>query len=339
MKYKLIAILLTGVLIGFATCFYWKKLNLGLSGFSVATKQIENDKGIIKITFAQWGKEKYLIYLPIYIAQEKGLFAKHGLDVSLIFSGNDDQVFATVIRGDAQFGVGDPIFTAISRQRGLDGVVVASIVDHVALWGVAKSNAKKYDIPKDFVNTAVGTFPRPSTTYTLMKEMIEKNKVSEAKIVETPIGNELALLEAGQADVVMMLEPAASIAESRGYHVVTSFPKLWGSFAFTGLSTTESWIKDHNSALLAVRQALEEALNLLHDDTDGAVEVAKALFPTLDAKVVDSAVRRMVVDGTVPQHIDILPESWSKAVSVRQSVGDLQIGNNCEVCIFKDSSK
>jgi len=339
MKYKLIAFLLTGVLIGFATCFYWKKLNIGLSDISVATKQIENDKGITKITIAQWGKEKYLIYLPVYIAQEKGLFAKYGLDVSLIFSGNDDQVFATVVRGDAQFGVGDPIFTAISRQRGLDGVVVASIVDHVALWGVAKSDTKKYDIPKDFENTAVGTFPRPSTTYTLMKEMIEKNKVSGAKIVETPIGNELALLESGQADVVMMLEPAASIAEARGYHVVTSFPKLWGSFAFTGLSTTESWIKDHNSILLAVRRALEDALNLLHDNTDEAVEVAKGLFQNLDAKVVDSAVRRMIADGTVPKHIDISPESWSKAISVRQSVGDLQVGNNCEVCVFKDKSK
>jgi NitT/TauT family transport system substrate-binding protein len=339
MKYKLIAFLLTGFLIGFVACFYWKKLNTELLSISLTTNQTERSKELAKITFAQWGKEKYLIYLPIYIAQEKGLFAKYGLDISLIFSGNDDQVFATVVRGDAQFGIGDPIFTAISRQRGLDGVVVASIVDHVALWGVAKSDAKKYLIPKDFENIAVGTFPRPSTTYTLMKEMVEKNKIAGAKIVETPIGNELALLEAGQANVVMMLEPAASIAESRGYHVVTSFPKLWGSFAFTGLSTTESWIKDHNSTLLAVRQALDEALTLLHDDTDGAIEVAKTLFPTLDAKVVDSAVRRMVADGTVPQHIDISPESWSKAVSVRQSVGDLKVGNNCEVCIFKDSSK
>ena len=71
-----------------------------------------------KITIAQWGQEKYLIYLPVYIAQDKGFFKEQGLDVSIVFSGNDDQVFATVARGDAQFGVGDPIFTAISRNRG-----------------------------------------------------------------------------------------------------------------------------------------------------------------------------------------------------------------------------
>src|SRR5579863_8709222 len=79
-----------------------------------------------KIVVAQWGQEKYLIYLPVYIAQEKGFFKARNLDVSIAFSGNDDQVFATVARGDAQFGVGDPIFTAMSRQRGFDGIVVAS---------------------------------------------------------------------------------------------------------------------------------------------------------------------------------------------------------------------
>ena len=45
--------------------------------------------------------------------------------------------------------------------------------------------------------------------------MIRSNRVPNARIVEVPIGSETALLESGQADVVMMLEPAASIAESR----------------------------------------------------------------------------------------------------------------------------
>src|ERR1700733_11654231 len=65
-----------------------------------------------KVTVAQWGQEKYLIYLPFYIAQEKGFFKEEGLDINVKFSGNDDQVFATVLKGEAQFGIGDPVFTA-----------------------------------------------------------------------------------------------------------------------------------------------------------------------------------------------------------------------------------
>ena len=71
-----------------------------------------------KVVISQFGKEKFLLYLPLYIAMEDGLFAKRGLDIDLRFVGNDDQIFATVISGDAMFGVGDPVFAAISREKG-----------------------------------------------------------------------------------------------------------------------------------------------------------------------------------------------------------------------------
>ena len=121
---------------------YWKKYILIAIGAVILLAMVDllmwhvsekgPNSGLTHVTVSQWGQEKYLIYLPVYIAQEEGFFKDHGLDVSITFSGNDDQVFATVARGDAQFGVGDPIFTAISRQRGFDGIVVASIVDRVA---------------------------------------------------------------------------------------------------------------------------------------------------------------------------------------------------------------
>ncbi|SRR6266851_1514390 len=288
--------------------------------------------GVAKITIAQWGQEKYLIYLPVYIAQEKGFFMEQGLDVSIVFSGNDDQVFATVARGDAQFGVGDPIFTAISRNRGFDGIVLASIVDRVALWGVTKSD-KKYAAPTDFTSTKIGTFPRPSTTYTLVKEMIAENKLRDTTIVEAAIGNELALLESGNADVVMLLEPAASIAESKGYHVATSFPALWGPYAFTGLTSTESYRKANPAVVAAMRTALSQALNLAHEQPQQAIAVAQKLFPNLDSHVLQIAVNRMINDRTVPTSVNIEKEGWLKAVSVRQDMGDLRRGSEYLECI------
>ncbi len=290
------------------------------------------DSAMMRITIAQWGQERYLIYLPVYIALEKGFFESRGLNVSIVFSGNDDQVFATVARGAAQFGVGDPIFTAVSRQRGFDGIVVATIVDRVALWGVTKTR-KQYSVPADFTNTAVGTFPRPSTTYTLIKQMIEANNILGAKIVEVSIGNELALLESGNADVVMLLEPAASIAESKGYHVATSFPNLWGPFAFTGLTTTEAFRKGNAKTVESMRAALADALILAHEKPEEAITIAKTLFPNLDSIVVENAVRRMISDQTIPLKVEISKESWFKAVEIRQSIGDLKLGSQYLECI------
>ncbi|HEY4905448.1 MAG TPA: ABC transporter substrate-binding protein [Candidatus Sulfotelmatobacter sp.] len=305
---------------------------VGIAFVLTRDRKSEPSSGTTKITIAQWGQERYLIYLPVYIAQEKGFFKEQGLDVSIVFSGNDDQVFATVARGDAQFGVGDPIFTAISRNRGFDGIVVASIVDRVALWGVTKSD-KKYAKATDFADTKIGTFPRPSTTYTLVKEMIDQNKVRGATIVEAAIGNELALLESGNADLVMLLEPAASIAESKGYHVATSFPSLWGPYAFTGLTSTETYRRANPAAVSSMRSAISRALNLAHEKPEEAVAVAQRLFPNLDSRVLQVAVKRMIDDGTIPTNVDVSKEGWLKAVSVRQNMGDLKAGSQYLECV------
>ncbi len=96
-----------------------------------------------KVVIAQFGKEKFLLYLPLYVAMEEGLFEKQGLDVQLQFAGNDDQIFATVISGAATFGVGDPVFAAISREKGGPGRIVAMMVTRIGLSGYTN----KRDIP------------------------------------------------------------------------------------------------------------------------------------------------------------------------------------------------
>jgi NitT/TauT family transport system substrate-binding protein len=291
----------------------------------------KNGKATIRV--AQWGQEKYLIYLPFYIAQEAGFFETQGLDVNLSYSGNDDQVFASVLRADAQFGIGDPIFSAISRNRGGDGVVVGQVVDRVALWGVAKQGAKRRDTPADFANTRVGTFPRPSTTYSLMREMFDREKVNGARIIEVPIGSEVALLESNEADVVMMLEPAASNAVEAGYEIVTSLPKLWGSFAFTGMSAVKAYTDQNPEIVDKVRAAMQSALNLAHQKSPEAISIAQRLFGSMDKDVVEAAVRRMLADQTIPRQFAVSPEGWQAAVRVRQAMGELKSGDYTSVVI------
>lgn len=287
-----------------------------------------------EIVVAQWGSEKYLIYLPLYIAEEAGFLEKRGIRLKIEYSGNDDQVFAKVLRGDAQFGVGDPIFTAISRQQGADGVVLASIVDRVALWGVSKSDAPA-TAAQGFAGKRIGTFPRPSTTYTLLNDTIATNNVRGSEILEVPIGSELSLLESDSADIVMLLEPAASLAEDQGYHIVTSFPKIWGKFAFTGLTSTEKYVSNNKETADAMISALQEAVELAHSDRDRAVKIAQSLFPNVKSTVIANAVNRMLNDETLPQSVIPDQSAWEESMAVRKRVGDVEKDNSCSECLYK----
>lgn len=279
------------------------------------------------VTVAQWGQEKYLIYLPFYIAQEKGFFNDEHLDITVKFSGNDDQVFATVLKNEAQFGIGDPVFTAISREKGAKGKVIGSIVDGVTIWGVTnKANVKPIEKADDLAGLKVGTFPDPSTNYALMKKTILKggDALRNTKIIQAPIGAQLALLESGSADIGMDLEPGTSIAESKGYRVVYSSPKFYGRFAFTGITATESYITSNKETVQKFINAIEKALQYCRTDEAGATAIASKLFPKLDKTVVGSAVKRMIADKTIPDHVIMSDEAWQKAMQVRVAIGDLK---------------
>lgn len=280
-----------------------------------------------KVTVAQWGQEKYLIYLPFYVAMEKGFFSNEKLDVDIRFSGNDDQVFASVLQGGASFGIGDPIFTAIANEREKDlGYVVASIVHGVAIWGVTnKEGIPEIVSKKDLANLRVGTFPAPSTNFTLMKETIVSGgpDLQSTQIVQAPIGSQIALLERGVADIAMVLEPAASKAQAQGYRVVFSSPKFYGPFAFTGLTTSADFVRENPAVVQAMVNGLQQALMFCHSDPNGTIDIAQKLFPTLDRNVVERAVTRMLAEKTVPESVLVSEASWQAALGVRITVGDL----------------
>jgi NitT/TauT family transport system substrate-binding protein len=75
-----------------------------------------------EVTIAEYGS--LLIYLPLYIAQDKGYFDQQSVHVKFVDSGGDDKTFAALVSGSAQFGVADPTFTAIAREKGQRAVVV-----------------------------------------------------------------------------------------------------------------------------------------------------------------------------------------------------------------------
>jgi len=197
-----------------------------------------------RVVIAQYGKEKFLLYLPLYIAMEEGLFAKRGIEIDLRFAGNDDQIFATVISGSAQFGVGDPVFAAISREKGGPGKIVAMMVTRLGLSGYTnKASVPDIVNARDATGLRIGSLPAPSTMYTLLTEFVRNNKLQGTKITQAAIGAQLAALEAGTVDVAVDLEPSVSLAESKGYRVNFLFDRFTETQAITGISTLESTIQ------------------------------------------------------------------------------------------------
>ena len=65
------------------------------------------------------------------------------------------------------------------------------------------------------------------------------------------------------------------------------------------------------------------ALTLMQKDPGEAVAVARKEFPTLDAAVVESAVKRMLADHVYPEGVDIAPPALTLALDTQIALGNL----------------
>jgi NitT/TauT family transport system substrate-binding protein len=165
------------------------------------------------------------------------LFEKRGIEVKLKFVGNDDQIFASVMSGEADIGVGDPVFAAIAGEKGFPGRVIAEMVKKIGLTGVTKGDVS-VKAPKDLAGKRICSFPAPSTTYTLLTEMIRKSDVRNTKIVQVAMGSQLAALSAKQCEIALDLEPSVTNAESKGFVAEFPFDRFNDVMTITGFQTT-----------------------------------------------------------------------------------------------------
>jgi len=275
-----------------------------------------------KVVIAQYGD--VFIYAPLYVAIDGGYFAEEGLDVSLVTTGGDEKTWAAVISGSASFGVADPTFVAISDERGLPGKVIASIVNSVPFWGVTlRKDIAPFKSKADLSTYTVGTFPSPSTAYTLQRKMFN-DAGKEPRIREGAFGTLITMLKIGQVDIALELEPNVSQVVADGGTVVYSLSEIYGDFALTGLTATPEFLSKHPELAQKVVNGLQKALNAIRSDRERALAILAKRFPEIDHSIAKAALDHVVKGNIIPSTVQISEEAWNKAINLRVEIGDLK---------------
>lgn len=277
-----------------------------------------------RLIIAQW-KQLITVYLPLYVAIEEGLFKRQRLRIDMRQVGNDDDVFRWVATGKASFGVGDPTFCARQENLQYQAKVVATLVDRVAAFGITLNPVlQPIEVLEDLVNVRIGTYPRPSTTYSVIAATQAQNKrlLKSLEIIEGPIGRQLQQLRASKCDVVMDIEPFISIAEAEGCRVVYNLADFHGPFCTTGFYTSQSFINKKPQIVQAAVNALDQALQLLASDREVAYRVTKKLYPKLDDKTIKRSLRRLYDSHIWRRDARTMESSWKNAIQIRKSLGE-----------------
>ena len=157
----------------------------------------------------------------IWVAEDKGLFRKHGIDVEVIVvGGGGARVVSSLVAGDLHFSVGGGEGSVRSQLRGADTVIAASSLSKGLQRIMARPEIKNY---QDLKGRRIGITQYGSAAHLVLLLMLKKWNMRTDEVQILQVGSSpamLASLDKGGIDAAVLTLPTFFVAEDRGYRTV-----------------------------------------------------------------------------------------------------------------------
>ena len=209
-------------------------------------------------------------HTPLWVAQEKGLFAKQGLVIESIFFGAGPPAMQALVAGDLDIVITSAPNVVNPRLGGADFVMILSIIptfiDHI----IAAANITSVEQLKGksgSVNRA-GSISDMGLRLSLKRLGIDPDK--DVKII--PAGGNperLASISKGITHFTIMNEPFIKEAERLGFRDLVNMATLKIPLHGNGVVVREAIIKTKRPMVSRFARAMTEALHLVKADKEG----------------------------------------------------------------------
>lgn len=229
------------------------------------------------------GLQPWLGYGPLWVAEEKGFFEKHGLEVELSNFNWDQDMLAAIASGnlDVVAGATNGVITSYNKgvdQKGFMIMDLAFEADAIIAGDSIKSI-------KDLKGKKIA-FEAGSTSDLLLNYALRENGMSIDDIEHVPMGaSEAGLaLVAGRVDVAVSYEPyiSAALSKKEGNSVLYTAAEKPGLISDL-LTAQSSWIKDNPDAVKGLILAWNDAVNFIRENPEeGEGMIAKAVGAKAD---------------------------------------------------------
>src|ERR1051325_1366840 len=208
-------------------------------------------------------------HTPLWVAQEKGFFAKQGLSVEPIFFGVGTPAMQALVAGDLDILVTSGPNVVNPRLGGADVVIILSIIptfiDHI----ISAANITSPEQLKGKIGSInrQGSISEMGLRLSLKRLGIDPDR--DVKIV--PAGGNperLAAISKGISQFTIMNEPFIKEAERLGFRDLVNMANLKIPLHGNGVVTREAIIKTRRSALAKFCRAITEAIHFIKTDKD-----------------------------------------------------------------------
>lgn len=262
-------------------------------------------------------------YITAYVAKDSGIFAKHGLDVTLQSMAISPMAAAALVSGSLDLATPTAVDLLQAADGGIDLVALGSVgvigINVGTDSGVLVRPEANIAKPADYVGKKIGVPSVGGLLHVLFRNYLIDNKVDPEAVnyVELGVPTHFDALRSGSVDGVVTADPIMSRIQSAKVGVtVLSFANAVPKDTVTGLVvTTRAFAEKNPGTISAFRAAWAEATALVISDHEGT---RQAIMRHLKLPPPVAASLRMPLSVTTDIRVEQL--QWWLEVMQRQKM-------------------
>ena len=216
------------------------------------------------------------LHSAMWVAEQKGLFRKHGIDAEIIVTGQGGTAgISALLANDIQIvsSAGDLLVAA--ALRGGDTVMTAGVVNKGLQRILTKPEIKS---PADLRGKRIGVTRIGAVSHVVLQMMLQRWKMSLNDVQVMQVGsspNMLVSLDKNGIDAAVLTVPSMFVAEDRGYRVLVDMADTDIYYLHTMIGTTRSYIKGNRDKVVRFLKGFLEGLAYVKQNKKESMEIVK----------------------------------------------------------------
>ncbi len=232
----------------------------------------------------------------LIITKEAGLFRKHGLDVSLIFTAGGSLGIQAMLSGDVAMSLAEGGSAVGSKLSGVDNVMIASFINTFPYNLVSIPEIKQVSQLKG-TSVAVSRFGS-GTDLAVRMALARVGLNAEKDVTMLQIGAQTArftALQSKQVQSTIITPPFTLTARKLGFNTLIDMAQLNIPYQLTALIALKSYIKEHPDIVQAAVTALSEGIHFYKREKEPTIKVLANYLKTSDREALEETYREVAL--------------------------------------------
>ncbi len=247
----------------------------------------------VLVTSGAWAQSKVRINWTavtgaqsgMFMAQQEGLFKKHGLDVELIHIPSSSRGIQAILAGEIAFSFMDGSNATQATMKGANIVLIAAGTNRQVFSLMAKSEFKRIaDLKgKKIGITRIGSSTHTSALYALTSAGLKGADYQLLPLLEVP--NIFTALAAGQIDAGVMSPPTNARAKRAGFVELMNIAKEGPEFVSVAVGTSRNYIKANEDIVRRVVRAYAEGIQAFKNNKAASLRMIERQLKVSDPEI------------------------------------------------------